>query len=315
MTLAPLSLIAILAVGDMPQATRPAATRDALLKEASDALAAGRRAEAAQLLRTAAERFQSVQAMLQLARLQSAGGDATGSLETLRRARTIAPNSEDVLSAFAQVALAARMPVPAILTLESLTRLCPTAAQYHYLLGVGLMTAGDMIAALDALTKANTLEPDRPQTLTALGLAYNNQKRFGDAKPPLIRSLELNPDAVETIAALAETEAGLSDLAAAEAHATRALATDARNATANLVIGLVRMAQQRYPEARDALTVAAAADPGSPKPEYQLSLVYARLGDQAGADRHLATYQQKLRDMETMVRTLHAAGPGGGIER
>jgi tetratricopeptide (TPR) repeat protein len=309
-----LSIAAFVVIASMPtDQDRPAADRTAFLTRASDALAAGRREEAKQLLRTAADRFQSVQALLQLARLQSSEGDGAGALDTLKRARTIAPNAEDVLSAFAQVSLAVRMPVPAILTLESLTRLCPTAAQYHYLLGVGLMTAGDMIAAVESLQKANALEPDRPLTLTALGLAYNNQKRFADAKPPLTRSLELNPDAMETVAALSETEAGLSDLAAAETHATRALAADPRNPTANLVLGLVRMSQQRYADARDALMAAATADPASPKPEYQLSLVFARLGDEASAQRHVELYQQKLRAMEASVKALHEtgfAGPG-----
>lgn len=297
-----------------PGQAAAAGGRDALLQKASQALAAGRRDEARQLLRSAAERFESVQALLQLARLQSGEGDAAGALDTLRRARAIAPNAEDVLSAFAQVSLAARMPVPAILTLESLTRLCPTAPQYHYLLGVALMTAGDMVPAIESLQTADALEHDRPLTLTALGLAFNNQKRFAEARPPLARSLELNPDAVETLAALAETEAGLGDLASAEARATRVLATDAKNATASLVIGLVRLAQQRYAEARDALITAAAADPRSPKPEYQLSLAYARLGDDATAQNHLELYQRKLRELAETVTAVHATGFGTAIK-
>jgi tetratricopeptide (TPR) repeat protein len=201
--------------------------------------------------------------------------------------------------------------VPAILTLESLTRLCPSVAQYHYLLGVGLMTAGDMEAALEALGTANTLEPDRPLTLTALGLAYNNRKRFDEARSVLSRSLELKADSIETMAALAEAEAGLSNLDQAERHAAGVLAGAPDNATANLVMGMVRTAQQRYAEARDALLAAVKADPRSPKPEYQLSLVYSRLGEEDNARQHVASYQQKLRDMEGMVKALHSTGFGG----
>jgi tetratricopeptide (TPR) repeat protein len=286
--------------------------RAALLAQASAAVKAGRRDEAKQLLRTAADRFQSVQALLQLARLQTTDGDAPGALDTLRRARTLAPNAEDVLSAFAQVSLAARMPVPAILALESLTRVCPTVAQYHYVMGVALMTAGDTIAAIDALKRADDLEPSRPLTLLALGLALNNQKRFPDAREKLARSLELEPDSVETLAALAEAEAGTGDLTAAETHATRALAKSATNATANLIIGMVRITQQRYAEARDALIAAANADPQSPKADYQLSLVYSRLGDEPNAQRSVERYQQKLRAMEASVKALREAGFVGG---
>src|SRR5918996_204993 len=84
------------------------------------------------------ERPESVRALMQQARQQSARGDAPGALESLGRAREIAPNSEEVLAAFAQVSLATRTPVPAIVALDALTRICPTVAQYHYLLGVAL---------------------------------------------------------------------------------------------------------------------------------------------------------------------------------
>ena len=50
--------------------------------------------------------------------MQSGDGDAAGALESLRKARTIAPNSEEVLSAFAQMSIAAGAPVPAIGLLE-----------------------------------------------------------------------------------------------------------------------------------------------------------------------------------------------------
>jgi len=304
MTALPAMLAAVLLL-PVAQSGGPPQERDAIIKSASAAVAAGRRAEAKELLRGAAEKYKSVQAYLLLARLQSGEGDAPGALETLRKARALAPNSEDVLSAVAQVSLAARMPLPAIDTLRSLVRLCPTVAQYQYLLGVGLLSAGDALSAVAPLTKADELEADRPQTLTALGLAYNNQKQFADAKTRLTRSLELDPENVDTLAALAEAEAGAGDTAAAETHAARALTKTPQHPIANLVIGMVRMTQQRYPEARDALLAAAAADPHSPKPEYQLNLVFARLGDDATAQRHLDLYREKLREMEQAVKALH----------
>lgn len=298
-------------------AARPAALADrgTLLKDAAAAIQAGRRDEAKRLLRAAAEKYSSVQALLMLARIQSGEGDAAGALDSLKRARALAPNAEEVLSAQAQVALAARMPVPAILTLEPLVRICPTVAEYHYLLGVGLMTAGDMIAAVDALKRADALEPNRPRTLTALGLAYNNQKLFAEAKTSLTRALELDPTSTEALAAAAEAEAGLGDLASAETHASAAMAKAPQNPTANLVMGMVRMAQQRYPDARDALTKAIAADPRSPKPEYQLSLVFARLGDETRSQEHVTLYQRKLRQMEADVKALHQSGFSGSPAR
>jgi tetratricopeptide (TPR) repeat protein len=290
----------------------PQPDRAAVLKSASEAMSAGRKDEAKRLLRDAGERLGSVRALLQLARLQSTEGDVPGALETVRAARRLAPNSEEVLFAYGQVSLAARLPVPAVLALESLARLCPTVAQYHYLLGIALVRAGDMPSASESLERARALDGDRPLTLIALGLVYNQQKRYAEARTGLVRSLELDPDNVEARAALAEAEAGLDDMASAERDATLALARSPQNARANLVIGMVRMTQQRYAEARDALLAAAAADPQSPKADYQLSLVYARLGDQPAADRHLDLYRQKLRAVEADLKALHDAGFGPG---
>ena len=104
--------------------------------------------------------------------------------------------------------------------------MCPTVAQYHYLLGVALMQAGDVPARRPPCARPTALEPNRPFTLIALGLVLNSLKLYGEAKPSLVRSLELEPDNVEALAALAESEDGLGELEAAETHAQRVLARE-----------------------------------------------------------------------------------------
>ena len=207
-----------------PAARGQAPSRERLLTLASTELSAGRRAEAERLLLQAADRFDSVEALLRLARLQAGRGDQQAAIGSLRRARALAPNSEEVLSGFAQVSLAARAITPAILALQALTRICPTVAQYHYLLGVGLMQAGDFAAAVESLEQANRLEPNRGLTLIALGLGYNSRKMYAEARSYLQRGIELEPESIDAIAALAESEEGLGELDAAEAHARQVLA-------------------------------------------------------------------------------------------
>ena len=56
----------------------------------------------------------------------------------MRQARAIAPNSEEVLSAYAETSLAAHATLPALSALDALTRLCPTVARYRYLEGAAL---------------------------------------------------------------------------------------------------------------------------------------------------------------------------------
>jgi tetratricopeptide (TPR) repeat protein len=249
----------------------------------------------------------SVRELLQTARGQLQSGDRSGALESLRRARILAPNSEDVLNAFAQVALAARMLVPAITTLDALTRMCSTVSQYHYLLGVALMEGGDMVAAIESLQQADRLEPERPLTLIALGLAENNRKQYAEAKRALLHALDLEPENIDAMAALAEAEAGIGELTPAEDHARRALARREAHPAANLVMGLILMKRERYGEARDALNKAIAADPDSPAAHYQLSLAYTRLGDEVNAQRQVELYQQKLREAEERTKALRSA--------
>jgi tetratricopeptide (TPR) repeat protein len=291
-------------------ATQPAPVPDraVLLAQAADAERAGHTDRAMQLLRLAASRHESVRAWLELARLQLREQQTAAALESLSSARDIAPNSEEVLSAYAQVALAARLPLPAVLTLAPLTRMCPGVAEYQYLLGVGLMALGDMPNAADALREADRLEPDRPLTLLALGLALNNRKLFAEARTVLSRSLDLEPDKPEAVAALAEAEAGMGELETAEAHARRALERAPANATANLVIGLVAVERRDYPAARDALLAASQADPDAPKVLYQLSLVFARLGDDASSRRYVDRYQAKQKEVEDRIAALRAGG-------
>jgi predicted Zn-dependent protease len=144
----------------------------------------------------------------------------------------------------------------------------------------------------------------------------NHRKMFAEAARSLTRALELEPENVEAMAALAESQEGLDKLEEAEALAKRALGKTPEHGTANLVMGLVMLRTGRYAEARDHLLRAAAADPASPRPEYQLSLAYARLGDGAASQKHREEYQRKLREMESrleQLRTQTGIDSSGGM--
>ncbi len=258
----------------------------------------------------------SAHALLEQARLQSGRKDWSGALESLRRARVIAPNSEAVLRATAEASLAAHVPLSAIQVLEPLTRMCSTVGHYHYLHGIALMQAGDMEAAVGPLREAERLEANRPPTLIALGTALVDRGSYAEAKPCLLRGLDLDPESVDAASALAEAEVGLGEIREAEAHARRALARASAHATANLVMGMVLLNGERYAEARDALVKAVSANPASPKAHYQLSLACARLNDETGAREHLALSREKRKEREERVRAVRAVTglSLGGIE-
>jgi tetratricopeptide (TPR) repeat protein len=243
-----------------------------------------------------------VQALLQQARDHSAAGRPAAALAVLTDARVLAPNSEDVLSAYGQVALAARQPVVAIDVLEPLTRICSSVARYHHLLGVAYFQIGGMEQAVASLREADRLDPGRTTTLVALGLALTSRKLHAEAEPFLRRALAAEPDNPDVLAALAEAVEALGDGSQAEAHASRALAAAPTHAAAHFVIGIIRMKTARYAEARDALLRALEAEPGMARAHYQLSLAFARLGDDARAAAHVEIYQQKMHEMEAALK-------------
>jgi tetratricopeptide (TPR) repeat protein len=291
--------------------------RDLGMRLARAEIADGHPALAEKQLRSVSQRFESVQALMELARLQTRQKDPAGALATLERARALGPNAEGVLNAFAQVSLSMRAPVPALQVLEPLARMCPTVAQYHYMLGIALMQAGDIQSSVAPLREADRLEPDRPFTLIALGLVLNSLRMYGDARPYLIRALDLEPDNVDGVAALAESEQGVGELEPAETHALRALARVRDHAIGNLALGMVRMQQERYEEACAALETALRSDPASPKPPYQLSLAWARRGDDVQSKKYLEIYRQRVRDIDMRLKEVQAKTgiSGGGMGR
>ena len=258
------------------------------------------------LLAPSLEAQESARALFDLARKQAGEGQTTAALDSLRKARALAPNSEEVLSAYARTSLTARQPVQAIDVLRPLTRMCASCVDYHYLLGVALLQAGDSVSAVDALRAAEAIDPNRPLTLIALGLALNDRKLFTEAKPVLVRALELQPENVEAIAALSEAEEGLDELDLAESHARKVLAASSANPGALLVLGMVQTKRGQYAAARDSLLAAVAVESALQKAHYQLSLVYARLGDDENSRKHLELYKRAMQEMQERLRSIRA---------
>jgi tetratricopeptide (TPR) repeat protein len=285
--------------------------RDLTLWLADVELSQGNDSQAEVQLRSLAERFQSVRALLELARLHARRGQSQRSAEAVQRALDIAPNSEEVLTARARVSLSVQAPVLAIEALRALTRMHPTVAEHTSLLGVALLQIGELDGAIEALQRSLELEPNRPRTLIALGSTFSSQKRFEEAKAMLRRSLQLDPENTEALAVLAEAEEGLGQVELAEEHAANVLAREPDHVRALVAIGLIRMAQERYEEARDLFLRAVTKEPNLPKGHYQLSLAFARLGDRERSRKHLELYRTAKRENDDRLVELRTkAGIG-----
>jgi len=254
---------------------------------------------------------ESVRELLESARSEAARNEADAAAAALGRAISLAPNSEDVLNAYARFSLGQGNPIQAILALEPLARMHPEEAEYAYLHGVALMQVGEMADAAGALQDAAELAPSRALNWIALGLALNREKRFDEAREALARSLRLEPDNVEALAAMSETTEGLGRMDEAARLAERVLAANPAHATALVTVGMTHLKAGRFEQARDALSRAVAVEADSVKGQYQLSLALARLGDREGAERHLELSRQAQAVIEERILRLRSQPPLG----
>ncbi|MDH3745531.1 MAG: tetratricopeptide repeat protein, partial [Acidobacteriota bacterium] len=230
------------------------------------------------LFESIAVEYHSVRATLELARSLARRGEGQMAIGVVNHAVGVAPNSEDVLSAYARLCVEHEAPVPAMKTLEALTRLHPTNAEYFYLLGLAQLQLAESDGAVAALRRSLELDPERVLSLFALGLSFRDQKRFAEAKEALTESLRLLPSHADALVVMAEVEEGLGELDLAEQHLRRAFELGGETPEALYVLGKIRHAQGRYEEARDALERSIEKNPRPRKAHYVLSLAYARLG-------------------------------------
>ena len=244
----------------------------------------------------------SVKALVELARKQMQAKTPALALQTLGKALPLAPNSEEVLGAYADAALAARAPSKALSSLEALCRMAPHEPRYRSSMGTALLQVGDAEAAVASLREAEKLDPNDPATLVALGAALNRQGRFAEARDVLLRALTRDPEALQALAARAEAEAGLGEAEAADARAQRVLARAPADGTANYVLGILRLQQKKYLEARAALEKAAAALPEFPAVHEKLAAACEGAGDGACAGKEKQLARQREKEQQARVK-------------
>lgn len=100
-----------------------------------------------------------------------------------------------------------------------------------------------------------------PYSLTTLGWAYANEKRFDEAIPPLRQAVALTPDFGQAQFLLGCVLQGKSQFDEAADHFRAALKSDEGNAAAHLNLGTILMARREFTDARRELDRVAELDP------------------------------------------------------
>ncbi len=238
-------------------------------------------------------------------------GDFDRAESLLQPLHSLAPNAERVLLLSARIALARTEPASALLPLQALQRMHPSVAEYSYLLGVARLALSDLQNAEVALRRAIELAPKNHLAWAGLGLSLNGLDRHQEARAVLGEALRLRPESIEARAAMSESLEGSGELDAAEQEATAALTGNPEHAKALLVLGMVRMKQGLFAEAKDFLLRSLESSDTPGKAHYQLSLAYTRLGDRESSSQHYQLYKQSQDAMEERILTLRGQVPGG----
>ncbi len=288
---------------------------------------AGMHQESLQPFETAAQRdpilfpaqYNSGLALLKL-------GRAPEAISHLEAALRLAPDSADTLSALSVAYVLTGRYQDAIKPLEQWSVLQPGNTRQSTLLALAFLRTGApakaipllrncipqtlndpkprflLIEALNAVEKqteavevaeeAARLFPQSAQAHLAKAQQLARVGRYEDAGPEFRRALELSPGQIESLLGLAEVEQKEGNYAASLSTYQAVLTSHPEDLAARLGASRNLMLLQRHSEAQALLEAAAQAHPDNPQVHYELSRVYARLGERDRAAEQLRIVDQ-----------------------
>ena len=171
-----------------------------------------------------------------------------------------------------------------------------------YLTALGNLAArsGDFEGARGKLEDAVKADPKEPLAHTALGLVLGTRKEYGPrAKAEIDAALAIKPDHLPALLAKGQIELLDGDLPGASSHLEAALKVR-EDVTARLLLGEVRLRQQRPAEAAEQFQRAASIDPKNADAMGRLGQVLLSLGRAEEAERALRAAAQLRNDTPTL---------------
>lgn len=215
-------------------------------------------------------------------------GRYTDALPTLEHWRRIQPENPRAAMMLALAYLRGGSPAKSVPLLEQLVR-ASSDAKAHFLLIEALNATEQQARALETANQAVQMFPDNAQAHLARAQQLARLGRYGEASPEFTRTLELAPGQTDAMLGLGEVQQKAGDYATSLVTYQRALSVDANNVAATLGAARSLILLQRIGEARNLLESSSAAHPENSQVHYELSRVYARLGE-----RELAAQQTRI---------------------
>ena len=241
-----------------------------------------------------------------LARIARAKGNLEKSLSHLVEARRLAPKVPAVLYEFGVTTFEMDLVLDALPVFEQLHRDHPNEPAYLYALAAVHWKKGETVETARLMKKYVASRPRDAAGFYLLGAALLQQDQFTPARAALERSLILKTDP-DTEYLLGVSLDKLGNRAAAIEIFQRVIRARPSHAAALSALGTAYREAGSYTEARAALERAVELQANDLRANYQLGLVYSKLGDKEAAKRMFARaddLRSRQRNEESVILKL-----------
>jgi tetratricopeptide (TPR) repeat protein len=223
-----------------------------------------------------------------LARAHIANGEPALAEEAIRSAMDAAPADTGVRVELAQLLLQTNRGPQAIALLEETVRSSPANIPAREALVRAYIAAKDFDAARRGAEDLKVAAPKLATGSYLAGIVAQAQNRADDAATEYTHALELQPDAVDALAALTRLDVARNQSGRALARIQSLVDAQPSNAVVRNMLGEMQMAAKSYDAATTTLTAATKAAPSWWIPYRNLALTNLARGNVDGA---IATYQ------------------------
>lgn len=221
-------------------------------------------------------------------------------LPPLEKWRALQPANTRALNMLGLAYLRTNAAGRSISVLRDAVRFAQADPKPYFLLVEALNATEQQAAALEVAEDALKRFPALPQAWLAKAQQLARLGRYRDAGPLFARATELAPDRIDGLLGLAEAQQKQGDYAVSLETYRRALAIDPNNITASLGAARDSILTKDIAAARSVLEAALATHPGNAPLHYELSRVYARLGETTLAAEQSQIFQDlRARESKT----------------
>ncbi len=234
----------------------------------------------------------SVPVLRTLARAHLANGEPALAEEAIRTAMDAAPADVAVRVELAQLLLQTNRAEQAVSLLEETVKRAPTDVPAREALARSYIATKDLGQARIAAEDLKVAAPRLAIGPYLAGVIAQAQNRLDDAATELSHALELQPTAMDALAALTRLDIARGQSARALTRVNATIAAHPDNAIVRNLLGELQLAQKNFAAARETLGTALKLAPKWSVPYRNLALAHVGTGDMDGA---VAVYEAGLK--------------------